>query len=82
MVGAKGQRQAVLNYLLDGNRITSQKAFKLFGATRLSAIIYDFREAGYMISSRLTTEKNRYGSTTTFSEYWIDEAFLEGIKNE
>ena len=34
MVGAKGQRQAVLNYLLDGNRITSQKAFKLFGAIK------------------------------------------------
>jgi hypothetical protein len=39
----------VLKYLQAGNTITSMEAFEKFQATRLSAIIYDLRKAGYDI---------------------------------
>lgn len=77
----KTQTDVILLYLLDGNRITSMNAFSMFGATRLSAIIWTLRH-GYEIPvrSKLLNGVNRLGNNTTFSEYWIDEEYLNTEK--
>lgn len=63
------QEDAILSHLEDKKNITSLEAFKLYGATRLSAIIYNLRHKGFNIKSEYETTKNRYGTTTTYVKY-------------
>lgn len=63
------QRKAVLNHLILHRKITSMDAINLYGATRLSAIIYDLRKAGYNIVTHTKTTKNRYGNVVSYAEY-------------
>ena len=70
------QRQAVLTYLKTGKHLTSQEAFVLFGATRLSAIIFDLRGMGYKIGSIEREGVTRFGTKTRYYEY-----FLEGVED-
>lgn len=66
----RGQRKRVADYLLAGNSITSLEAFQKFGATRLSAIIYDLKNTYAMnIASEIVEVKNRYGDTCRVAEY-------------
>lgn len=68
------QRQMVLDYLLRGNTITSLDAFRLFGITRLSAVIFDIEKVtGRAPNRRKIQVENRYGRTTWVCEYWIDQ---------
>ncbi len=54
----KGQRALVLDWLKAGNSLTNFQAFKLFGATRLGAIIYDLRKMGYKIKTIIMNGEN------------------------
>lgn len=45
------------------------EAFELYGATRLSGIIYNLRQYGYDIISYDMKGENRYGETVYFVEY-------------
>ena len=68
---AISQREQVLTHLKKGFSITSWEAIHQFRATRLSAIIYDLRKAGYtIITENLVNEKTgkRYGSYTLIKE--------------
>lgn len=65
----KGQRGQVLEYLQDGNSLTNFQAFKLFGTTRLGAIIYDLRKMGYKIKTITMTGQTRFGETCQFAVY-------------
>ena len=64
----KGNVGRVLEYLKTHDGITSIQAFELFGATRLSAIIYILRE-DYEIESIKREGVNRYGTKVRFDEY-------------
>lgn len=59
----------VLKHLQTGRGITSIEAFNLYGATRLSAIIFCLRKKGYNITNVNKVTKDRYGHTVTFTEY-------------
>lgn len=65
------QRKEVLMYLQTHKKGISQlEATNKFGATRLSAIIYDLRHKyGYNIKAVDVKTKNRYGHTTMYSRY-------------
>lgn len=65
----RGQRAAVLEYLKKHKSITSLEAFEKFGATRLSAIIFVFREKGMNIITQTIETKNRYGEKTMYAKY-------------
>lgn len=77
------QRERVKDILLTNKiGITSFDAFKRFGITRLSAIIYDLRhKEGMDIVSIPETRRNRYGDKTTFDRYVTreNEAFAKGF---
>jgi hypothetical protein len=47
----KTQKQKVLDYLRSHSYITSLVAFGVFKITRLSAVIYDLKAAGYKIDA-------------------------------
>ena len=67
------QEQRILQYLKEFGSITSWEAIKEFGATRLSAIIYNLRNKGYNITTSYKSAKNRYGDAVTYGIYELKE---------
>jgi|TARA_R110002012_G_scaffold267299_1_gene450999 hypothetical protein len=65
----KSQSDAILWHLKKYGSITSYEAIKEYGATRLSAIIFNHRKDGYNIDSMPLTKKTRFGRNTTISKY-------------
>lgn len=65
------QTEMVLWHLQDYGSITSWEAIEEYGATRLSAIIYNLRKAGYPITMKLKPTKNRYGETIHYGKYTL-----------
>ena len=63
------QRDDVIRHLMTEGSITAWEAIKEYGATRLSAIVYDLRKEGWNIESEMVTAKNRYGNTVQFARY-------------
>lgn len=70
------QEKEVLKYLQDGNSITSMKAIELFGATRLSAIIFNLKEKGYDIDTEMQIKTNRYGHITQYAKYVLKPSLV------
>lgn len=63
---------AVLEYLKKTrNGITSLEAIEMFGATRLSAIIFNLKDRGYVIKDRFEECVDRYGNMNQYKRYWI-----------
>lgn len=67
------QEQRILDYLKENGSITSWEAIKEFGATRLSAIIYNLRNRGYNITTIYKSAKNRYGDVVGYGVYELKE---------
>jgi len=65
----KSQSDAILWHLKTYGSITSYEAIKEYGATRLSAIIFNHRKEGYDIDSMPLTKKTRFGRNTTIAKY-------------
>ena len=64
------QTKAVLMHLEDFGSITSWEAIKEYGATRLSAIIYNLRHKYELnIVSELVIFVNRYGHKSRYAKY-------------
>lgn len=68
----KTQKELIEKHLLKKGKITSWEAFKRYGITRLSHIIYLLRKEDYNIKSVRTTKKNRYGHYCTYSTYTLE----------
>lgn len=64
-----GKTGKIYEYLKTHKGITSMEAFELFGATRLSAIIFNLRKFGIVIQDNWKTGKDRYGNHCRFVEY-------------
>lgn len=63
---------AVKNHLEEVGEITSMEAFKRFGATRLSAIIYNLRHNyGMEIGNKTNKIKDRYGRICLYDTYYL-----------
>ena len=58
----------VLQHLQTYGSITSWEAIQKYGATRLSAIIYELRKR-YRIESVMVQHKDIYGNDLAFSRY-------------
>lgn len=63
------QREKVLEHLEKYGSITSMEAIALYGATRLSDIIYRLRNNGYTIITENKTTVNRFGNVTNYAKY-------------
>ena len=70
----KSQLRAVKEHLEKHGYITSWDAITLYGATRLSAIIYILRhDYNYVIETIKVCGKNRYGNTSNYAKYVLKE---------
>lgn len=70
MFEKRNQTSEILAYMEkheDG--ITSKVAFKKFGATRLSSIIFELRKKGIGITSTKEVVKDRYGHSKQIARY-------------
>lgn len=65
------QEEEILNHLIHFGSITSWEAITEYGATRLSAIIYNLKNKGYNIKTTSLTVKTRYGRNTTIAKYTL-----------
>jgi hypothetical protein len=73
----KTQMEAVIFHLEDNGSITSFEAFKEYGISRLSGIIYDLRHKKNMnIVSQDIQKINRYGNIVIFSKYTYSKTGL------
>lgn len=74
----RSQKRDVLAFLTDEKTkrigITSDDARFRFGASRLSAIIWELRNKdGYNIETHMEVGKNRYGHTCSYARYFLKE---------
>ena len=63
----------VLKHLKEHGSITSLEAFNLYGATRLSAIIFNLKKKGYDITTTDGSCIDRYGHNCQFAKYTLVE---------
>lgn len=62
--------KAILNHLEEFGNITSWEAIKEYGATRLSAIIYNLRHKYNLnIVNEMIDFTDRYGNKSSFAKY-------------
>lgn len=67
---SKAQKR-VFDYIMEFGSITSLQAFVDLGETRLSAVIFDLKKKGVVITSRNKKVSNRYGESRIVKEYAI-----------
>lgn len=67
------QRERVLAHMQVFGSITSWEAIREYGATRLSAIIFDLKKAGHEITDEYETAINRFGDPVSFKRYKTKE---------
>lgn len=66
------KENAVIEYLKrTKNGITSLEAINMFGATRLSAIIFRAKERGYIIADTFENCVDRFGNIARYKRYKI-----------
>lgn len=63
----------VLRHLKEHGSITSMEAWKLFGATRLSAIIFNLRRRGHVIDTTSEAGIDKYGHAVNYARYVYHE---------
>ena len=68
-VGERGQSKALINHLKTKGSITSMEAFKLYGITRISSLLFSLRDR-YNIDTVMIETTNRYGEHTRYGRYY------------
>lgn len=73
------KHQAVREWLKTGASISSMEAIENFGATRLSAIIWDLRHRdGWNIETVECDGRDRFGNSMRFARYYLKESPTDG----
>lgn len=67
------QCERVLKYMQDFGSINPQQAMQDLGVMRLAARVADLKKAGYKITRRNATGRNRYDEKVIFAEYRLEE---------
>ena len=71
MQNTQAQSKMILEHLKTHGSIDLYQAAELFGCFRLSARIYDLKEAGHKIESVMMDGINRFGARTRFARYTL-----------
>lgn len=71
--GGQSKTYDIYKYMRTHGGITSMEAFNMFGATRLSAIIFSLRKQGYDIETIDMECADRYGHLVHYAKYVLHE---------
>lgn len=63
----------ILEWLKAGKALTNWIAFREFGVTRLSSIIFNLRERGHLISTEMEDGIDRWGNPVRYGVYRLDK---------
>jgi len=66
------QNQRIDEYLRAGHRLTSLKAFRLFGTMRLASRISDLKHQGRRIVKKMITVNTKFAGKTHVAEYGVE----------
>tara|TARA_R110002153_G_scaffold19728_2_gene67577 strand:+ start:400 stop:648 length:249 start_codon:yes stop_codon:yes gene_type:complete len=66
------QEDKVIQFLQEGNSITSLDAFRFWGITRISAHIHSLRKAGFDIIREDIKVKDRNGKRATIGRWALE----------
>ena len=66
--------ELVKQHLLKYKTITSWEAIQNYGATRLSAIIFNLRDRGFQIDTLMIEYTDRYGNAGQYAKYVLRKA--------
>lgn len=64
---------AVLEHMREHGGITQLEATELYGATRLSAIVFNLRKRGHDIETVTMGMTDRYGHAVNYAKYVLHE---------
>lgn len=67
------QTERILQYMHDFGSISPVEAMQDLGCMRLGARIFELKQAGHAIRREMETGKNRYGETTSYARYRLDD---------
>lgn len=67
------QAERVLQYLEDGNTITTLNAFKELGITRLAARVHELKRDGHNVKKNTISVTNRFDEKCAVAEYYLGE---------
>ena len=73
--------EAVLRWLQSNASISSMEAIKEFGATRLSAIIFNLRKRGYDIDMVWCEGRDRFGNPMRYGRYYLMDSPVDSGDN-
>ena len=63
----------ILNHLKSGKEITPMEALELYGCFRLGAVIFDLKDEGYKIHTRIHRYKKPSGKRGLYAIYKLEE---------
>lgn len=81
-MSSMNKHKAVLQWLQTGAGISSMEAIKQFGATRLSAIIFNLRKRGYNIEMVWCEGSDRFGNPMRYGRYYLRDSPTQDGGNE
>lgn len=67
------QKDRIINYIRQFGSITSWEAIQLYKATRLSAIIFNLRKQGFLITDVWQESINKEGEKSRYVRYVLDK---------
>lgn len=69
----KTQCERIVEYMEEHGSITTKDAFFDLGISRLSARIFELRDAGYAIAEEWESAENRYGEMVNYKRFKLKE---------
>ena len=81
-MSSMNKTKAVLQWLHPGAGISSMEAIQSFGATRLSAIIFNLRKRGYNIETVRCEGTDRFGNPMRYARYYLRDSPTQDGGNE
>jgi len=78
------QQSRILKYMKEcpDHSITSMDAFQKFGATRLSAVVFELKKKGYNIVTIDEEGINRYGEAVRYGRYRLDMTSVSQVEGK
>lgn len=67
------QNDRIMNHLNEHGSITQLEAMTEYGIYRLASRISDLRKEGIKIKRTMVKGKNRYGESTCFAQYRLED---------
>lgn len=67
------QTERIMRHMRDYGSITALEAMQEYGIMRLASRVSDLRSSGVKIRRTMVSGTNRYGESTTYAKYSLEE---------